>query len=618
MLRNCEEKKERITSMSKTVTKCEHGKAVRFFCVTLAILLVASIFIWGFQTSWGNIEIQRLDLSGNNGQKISTLIYLPENATDATPAPVAVIFHGRSNHAHSNDTWSMELARRGYVVLSPDLAGGGESDVTTREEQAITVAQYANTLPFVQKDSVNLVGYSAGCGTATAVYHSMPDKINSMCQVFGPFLIMISGGCADVDTNYCIIKSTADQYDGDFLGDPDACLNFVRAESGLSDLVPNQDYQRNGKLFRYAQIDGTLHQTGNISGTTIAEIMSFVTSVSDAPIALANDDLVWLPQQLFSGIACVTMMFLFAALLNLLMSTSFFGTIANPVPVKEPRKGAKAWIVDIVFSIVIPALIFVHVSAYAMKYASASQGFLKIFTSNNLNGIMAWLLVLAIIGVVRMSIAASKRKKAGMASSMGTYALGADGDTKIDWSKPAKSLLLGVIAIAFFGAWMWLMEAFFGINYQVWNLSTYVQLSAGRIVRAIPYMIIIFIVMFIGNMSQRVLPSTGNEKKDMRRAVIINMVLTAGALFLVLLIQYGGSMIMGDGSTPIPQIDIYGTGKNKSCGALDFAFGYCYMMGGTTGVVTYLYRKYGNIWCGVIPCAIFAGMFTLASFTLVF
>lgn len=83
------------------------------------------------------------------------------------------------------------------------------------------------------------------------------------------------------------------------------------------------------------------------------------------------------------------------------------------------------------------------------------------------------------------------------------------------------------------------------------------------------------------------------------------------------LIQYGGSLIIGTGQTIIPQIDIWGTGVNKSCGALDFAFGYCYMMGGTTGVVTYLYRKYGNIWCGVIPCSIFAGLFTLASFTLI-
>ena len=31
----------------------ETKKAVRFFAVTMAILLVCSIMIWGFQTAWG-------------------------------------------------------------------------------------------------------------------------------------------------------------------------------------------------------------------------------------------------------------------------------------------------------------------------------------------------------------------------------------------------------------------------------------------------------------------------------------------------------------------------------------------------------------------------------------
>lgn len=600
------------------MSNAKRSSAVRFFCLTFAILLISSIFIWGFQTGWGQIKIDRLMLSGDNGEAVSTLIYVPKTATNENPAPVVVINHGRSNHGHSNDTWSMELARRGYVVLSPDLAGGGESAATSRENQAVVVTNYANSLPFVIKDSINIVGYSAGIGTSGYVYRQMPDKVNSMCMVFGPFLASISGGFSDIDTNYCLIKSTADQYDWDFLGDPDGCLAYMREESGIADLVPNQDYTVNGHVFHYAQIGGTLHQTGNISGAVIEQILAFVTTVAPAPIALDLSDTAWLPQQIFSGIACVTMMFMLAAIINLLMQNPFFATIANPVPVKAPRRGAKAWCLDVLFATIIPALIFVHVSAYVMKWTGAGTGWEKIFTSNNLNGIMGWLLVVAVIGIIRMVIHANQDKKNGVARSLGSYALGADGDTRIDWSKPAKALLMALITITFVGAWMWLLEAFLGIDYQVWCLSTYVELSPARILRAIPYILIIFTVMFIGNLNQRVLPSTGNERKDMWIAVAVNSVLTASALFVVLVLQYGGSMIIGTGQTIIPQIDIWGTGVNKSAGALDFAFGYCYMMGGTTGVVTYLYRKFGNIWCGVIPCAVFAGMFTLASFTLIY
>ena len=111
----------------------EKKKAVRFFCICMVVLLFSSIMIWGFQTSWGDVRIERIELVADNGSKLSTLIYIPDNATSETPAPCAVIYHGRSNQAHSNDTWCMELARRGYVVLSPDLSGGGESDVVDRE-----------------------------------------------------------------------------------------------------------------------------------------------------------------------------------------------------------------------------------------------------------------------------------------------------------------------------------------------------------------------------------------------------------------------------------------------------------------------------------------------------
>ena len=596
--------------------KTEKTKAVSFFCLCLAILLVCSIMIWGFQSNWGQVKITRVYINGPDGTQISSLLYTPKTATDENPAPLAVIFHGRSNHAHSNDTWSMELARRGYVVLSPDLQGGGESAVDVdRNVQSIYVAEYANNLSFVQKDQINLIGYSAGTATVAVTYRAMPDKVHSICNVFGPFMAMLSGGVGDFETNYCLIKSTADQYDGDFLGDPAACLAFMQEQTGVADLQPNVDVPdwKGQYLLRYAQIDGTLHQTGNISGKTIETILSYESAVNDEPNPLNGT--VWLWQQIFSGIACVTMMFLLAASVNLLMQLDYFKTIANPVPVKEPRKGAKAWILDFLFALVIPALIFVHVSAYTIKWTSGTW-VNKIWTSSNLNGIMGWLLVVAVIGIVRMLIAKNQRRKAGIRDTLGTYALGADGDTKIDWSKPGKALIMGIVVLMFVGVWLRLLEGFLGINYQVWNLSTYLQFAPMRITRAIPYMLVIFTVMFIGNMSQRVLPSTGDEKKDMRRAVAINTCMTASALFVLLLIQYGGSMIIGTGYAPIPQIDIYGTGVNKSSGSLDFAFGYCYMMGGTTGVVTYLYRKYGNIWVGVIPAALFAGMVTLSGFTL--
>lgn len=144
----------------------EKKKAVRFFCICMAVLLFSSIMIWGFQSAWGYVKIERISITGDDGSKISSLVYIPDTATDETPAPVVMMFHGRSNQGHSNDTWSMELARRGYVVFSPDLSGGGESDVNDRNTQAIALTKYVTTLNYVQNEDIIVAGYSAEIGRA--------------------------------------------------------------------------------------------------------------------------------------------------------------------------------------------------------------------------------------------------------------------------------------------------------------------------------------------------------------------------------------------------------------------------------------------------------------------
>ncbi len=595
-------------------------KSIRFFCLTLAILMFSSICIWGFQTSWGDVTIKRLTLMGDNGTKISTLVYIPKTATSDNPAPCTIIYHGRSNQGHSNDTWSMELARRGYVVFSPDLSGGGESDVNDRTPQAIDVAKYANSLDIVIPDKINIIGYSLGCNTVGFVYQAMSEKINSVLYVFGPFMVsmteeQLEEGCyPNMTANVGIIKAMADQYDFNFIGNPEACLDKMVQIFGVDSKVEaDKDYEINGKLFRYMEVTGALHQTGNISGEAIDKIIQYTGDVAKAPIEREISDQAWIGQQIFSGIAAVDMMFLLAALISLFLENEFFASIKNERPVKKEQKGIKAWAIDILFSFLIPALIFIPVSAYGMGWFANS----KILTSTNLNGIMLWLVALAIIGIIRSLIRVNKRRKNGEKIRISDFALGAEHEKSIKWSNVAKSLLLGIVVTCIFGLIMTALEDYFGINYQLWNIATYLKPSATRIIRSIPYMIIIFTVMFVGNTNQRTLPSFGSERKDMVAAVAVNTILTALALAVLLTIQYGGSLAIGTGQPVFAQMTIPGVKGGTSVGALDFAFGYCYMMGGTTGVVTYIYRKYGNIWAGVIPCAIFAGLFTTLGFTLV-
>lgn len=598
-------------------------KALHFLGITFGILVVCTFFIWGFQTDWGKVRIERQSITAADGSTVSTLVYFPSSATAENKAPAIVINHGRSNQAHSNDTWSMELARRGYVVLSPDLFGGGESTTGDRNAQSLSVTQYAMTLPMVDSSDINLIGYSAGCGTSLKVAQQLPGEIHSVLEVFGPFIVSNALGdntdLGNLGFDFGVIKSTADQYDYNFIGNPESCRQFMK-QAYASGNVSSGAYltSRSGHSLYYQEVSGTLHQTGNISGETIDAIINYEQHISPAPTPKPSSDQAWLPQQIFSGVACVDLMFLFVALVQLMLEMPFFRDIRNERPKLPARKGALPWVLDLILGILIPTVLFVPVSAYFMVWTGAGTPLSTIFTSTNFNGIVGWLLVaIGLVGIIRIAVTAHIKKKNGGKLQLSDLALAAEGEQHIRPSVPLKAGLIGAIVIAIIFIWLAAVEGFLGINYQVWNLSDYLGVSPERFVRAIPYCILIFIVMMIGCSAQRILPSTGNERRDTWIAVAVDTVLAALPLFILLFMQYGGSLMIGTGETIIPQMDIYGNGKNTSVGALDFAFGYCYMMGGTTGAVTYLYRKYGNIWVGVIPAAIFAGMITLMSFTIV-
>lgn len=598
-------------------------KALHFLGITFGILVVCTFFIWGFQTDWGKVRIERQSITAADGSTVSTLVYFPSSATAENKAPAIVINHGRSNQAHSNDTWSMELARRGYVVLSPDLFGGGESTTGDRNAQSLSITKYAMTLPMVDSSDINLIGYSAGCGTSLKVAQRLPGEIHSVLEVFGPFIVSSALGdntdLGKLGFDFGVIKSTADQYDYNFIGDPESCRQFME-QAYASGAVASGTYLTSGSghSLYYQEVNGTLHQTGNISGETIDAIINYEQNISPAPTPKPSSDQIWLPQQIFSGIACVDLMFLFVALVQLMLEMPFFRDIRNERPKLPARKGALPWVLDLILGILIPTVLFVPVSAYFMLWTGAGTPLSTIFTSANFNGIVGWLLVaIGLVGIIRIAATAHIKKKNGGKLQLSDLALAGEGEQHIRPSVPLKAGLIGAIVIAIIFIWLAAVEGFLGINYQVWNLSDYLGVSPERFVRAIPYCVLIFIVMMIGCSAQRILPSTGNERRDTWIAVAVDTVLAALPLFILLFMQYGGSLMIGTGETILPQMDIYGNGKNTSVGTLDFAFGYCYMMGGTTGAVTYLYRKYGNIWVGVIPAAIFAGMITLMSFTIV-
>ena len=95
--------------------------------VGAVIMLVGGLLAHFTQTS-GGIRIEDVRFTGESGNRMSALVYVPPNATEQTPAPGILAVHGYLNSRETQGDFAIEFARRGYVVVALDQAGHGHSD----------------------------------------------------------------------------------------------------------------------------------------------------------------------------------------------------------------------------------------------------------------------------------------------------------------------------------------------------------------------------------------------------------------------------------------------------------------------------------------------------------
>ena len=98
-----------------------------WLCLSLILCLVSAIVASAVQTS-GGIRIKEMSWESPSGHQLAAYLYIPQNATKDTPAPGVVTIEGWYNNKEMQDLYSIELARRGYVVLALDLHSHCDSE----------------------------------------------------------------------------------------------------------------------------------------------------------------------------------------------------------------------------------------------------------------------------------------------------------------------------------------------------------------------------------------------------------------------------------------------------------------------------------------------------------
>jgi dienelactone hydrolase len=143
-----------------------------WLALSLVLMVVSSVVASAVQTSGYTVTVKDMSWETSNGESMSALLYKPNGVSADNKAPAIVVAHGWWNNKEMQDANYVELARRGYVVLSIDMYGHGDSDYLTNSD--ITLGgtgvydgvKLLADLPYVDTSKIGVSGHSNGARAA--------------------------------------------------------------------------------------------------------------------------------------------------------------------------------------------------------------------------------------------------------------------------------------------------------------------------------------------------------------------------------------------------------------------------------------------------------------------
>ena len=109
-----------------------------------------------------------------NGEVVSGILFMPKDASASNKKPAVVLTHGSLNNRELQLQNAIELARRGFIVLTIDRGGHGNNLPTSDTSAMMNTSgmydsvKYLYNLPEVDKTKIGISGHSMG-GYTTAM-----------------------------------------------------------------------------------------------------------------------------------------------------------------------------------------------------------------------------------------------------------------------------------------------------------------------------------------------------------------------------------------------------------------------------------------------------------------
>ena len=563
--------------------------------VIFIIMLIFSVLQWGIASQWGDIKITRVTYVGEGGSEQSGLMFIPDGVSAENPAPAVINYHGRNNSSYNMINWAIEEARRGYIVLNPDLAGTLETSLdgnNTTDNLAVSPVEYLESMDMVSE--ITVTGHSMANLSLQVIEQrdsEFKPKLRSLIGVGGAFFYSVTGNDFTTETNHLIIEAEADLYEYAVLGGTENARALVAEKSGIGDAMENDVIYgsiEDNNAFEYIEIPGMSHQGLLYDSATIQSILDFAELSSPAPNSIDTDNMVFPYYLICSAVAFICFLLFIPSLAYTITSLPLIYKIVNVPLVPSKGKSGKKWATHFITDLLIPLALFVPVTMWAKNFPT------DFFCSLWVNQIFLWLVACALIGIVLLVIRLYKKSRTEKITAA-DFGFGLADEKMFNWKRIGCAAAITVIVTTICYTWLSIVTGTSGLDYQFFSMpGQLVRMTPERFSHILRYMLLMIPVYFmigVNVATTRRLKDTGNETVDTVKAVLLNILLSAGVLTALLVIQFVGIRILGDGSSPFPQ---------TYWDSISFGWTFPFMMGTASGASAFLYRKTGNVWVGML------------------
>ncbi|MEI6107539.1 MAG: dienelactone hydrolase family protein [Opitutae bacterium] len=543
----------------------------RLLATCVLLVAGASFLASQIQSSWGRVQVMDLKIPTQNGQWLVADLFRPRAVTHEHPAPLVVVVPGFQRSKEALGNISLELARRGFVVIAIDPYAQGGSSSSTNPQSATTegyglfaVVDYAaNTgnLDYIDKTKIGATGHSAG-GNAVlqgasyfgqeAAQSGRPSKLHSVF-VSGYALSLTAKVLKNVRSNVGLSYAFYDEgayrnelKNGDMRRAPEA-LRLVNSPAGRGGApvteVQIDRYYGDGEArsLRVIHNERIIHPFQPYSVEATANQIEYFEKVFGQAGALSSRSQVWFWKELCTLVSLVAAFVALVPLAHLLLvNVAYFQGLVHPLPAPQARPQGRGRILFwslIIAGAVVACFSYIPMTELSQKLFVAASGREQtwFFPQRMNNGVMLWALLNGLVGFLLFYVG---YRAHGRSNGAGPALWG----TAISGRELARTGLLALtLASAFFG-YLFTIYYFLHVDYRFVFIG--VRVFQPAILVLLLLYAPVFFVFFLSN-SLRVNGALRLAGQPEWRSLLVAGLANSLGLLLIVVVQYLNFAITG-------------------------------------------------------------------------